>query len=317
MVTVSNSMKVIFKYISAIAASTKPVLITGESGVGKELIARAIHNASNRRGKFVAVNVAGLDNVTFSDTLFGHRKGAYTGADIERRGLIEEAADGTLFLDEIGSLDNCSQIKLLRLFQENEYYPLGSDICKTARTTIIAATNENLYIRMKENLFRKDLFYRLLTHHIEVPPLRTRKEDLTVLVDHFLIQASKSLDKKKPEIPPGLLDLLGTYDFPGNIRELESLMFDSVGRCQSRQLDISLFEQYIAKQNGVSTNSFEADTCNQYHIPYFGKFPKLREVEDFLIEDAIQKAGGSQYGAAELLGCAQSTLWRKVKKKIS
>jgi DNA-binding NtrC family response regulator len=307
-------MHAIFSYIEAISESTKPVLITGESGTGKELFARAIHKASGREGKFVPVNVGGLDDTVFSDTLFGHRKGAFTGADAERRGLIEEAANGTIFLDEIGSLEKSSQIKLLRLLQENEYYPLGSDTCKTARAAVVAATNEDLKVGMKAGLFRNDLYFRLLTHHIHIPALRDRRGDIPALIDHFLEQA-KSSGKNKPSIPPELPQLLDHYDFPGNIRELGALIFDMAARCTSGTLDINHARDYIARQTGASADALLIDTCNQFAIPYYGEFPKLRVVEDYLISEAMTRAEGNQYRAAEMLGVAQSTLWRRVQKK--
>jgi two-component system response regulator HydG len=314
-VTTSSSIYAIFSYIEAIAESSKPVLITGESGTGKELFAHAIHRASGREGKFVPVNVGGLDDTVFSDTLFGHRKGAFTGADGDRRGLVEEAAGGTLFLDEIGSLEKSSQIKLLRLLQENEYYQLGSDSCKIAHAAVIAATNEDLKSGMKNGIFRNDLYFRLLTHHIHIPPLRDRREDIPALIDHFLEQASKSSGKSKPSIPPGLLQLLDHYDFPGNVRELGALIFDMAARSTSGTLDINHARDYIAMQTGKSADSLSIDLNNQFVIPYYGDFPKLRVVEDYLIGEAMAKAEGNQYRAAELLGVAQSTLWRRVQKK--
>jgi DNA-binding NtrC family response regulator len=313
-VTVSDSMRAIFGYIEAIASSCKPVLITGESGTGKELFARAVHQVSGRSGKFVPVNVGGLDDAVFSDTLFGHRKGAFTGANTDRRGLIEEACDGTLFLDEIGSLEKSSQIKLLRLLQENEYYPLGSDICKTSHVAIVAATNEDLQARMKDGIFRNDLFYRLLTHHIQIPPLRERREDIPALFEHFIAGTAVALGKPRPEIAPELIHLLDQYGFPGNVRELQALVFDAMSRCQSSGLDSAYFRDYIAGQTGKNIAEIRTEPRNQITIPYHGEFPKLREVEEFLVAEALKKAEGSQYAAAELLGVAQSTVWRRFKK---
>jgi DNA-binding NtrC family response regulator len=313
-ITTSDSLYSIFSYIEAIASSTKPVLITGESGTGKELFARAIHTVSGRAGKFVPVNVAGLDDTVFSDTLFGHRKGAFTGADAERRGLVEEASGGTLFLDEIGSLDGASQIKLLRLLQEHEYYPLGSDLQKTARISVVAATNEDLQKKMKEGLFRNDLYFRLLTHHIHIPPLRKRREDIPALIDHFLEQASHASGKPKPAVTPDLLGLFEHYDFPGNVRELGALIYDLVTRNTTSTLDIDQAREYISLETGKSLEEVSVGDQKCCMIPYRGEFPKLREVEDFLICEAIKTSAGNQCRAAELLGVAQSTLWRRLKK---
>ena len=313
-VTVSDSMLSIFSYIESISSSSKPVLITGESGVGKELIARSVHTVSGRQGKFVPVNIAGLDDNIFSDTLFGHRKGAYSGAISDRQGLIEEAAGGSLFLDEIGSLEQSSQVKLLRLLQEREYYPLGSDLTKEAHCAVIAASNEDLQMRIKEGRFRNDLYYRLLTHHIHIPPLRERPEDIPALLNKFVTEAASILDKPMPAFSPGLLELLQEYGFPGNIREMQGLVFDAVSRCSSRMLDISHFRRYIAKQTGKSVDDISIAHSNQMSIPFFGEFPKLWDVEEYLITQAIRKSGGNQSGAAKLLGVSQSTLWRRFNK---
>ena len=161
-------------------------MITGETGVGKDLFAQVIHNLSERKGQFATVNVAGIDENTFSDTLFGHVKGAFTGADRARQGLIEQASGGTLFLDEIGDLCKNSQVKLLRVIQNRDYFPLGSDVAKLADVRIIVATNKNIEDLKNEGQFRSDLFHRLRTHHIAIPPLRDRKDDIPVLFDYFL-----------------------------------------------------------------------------------------------------------------------------------
>jgi len=154
------------------------VLITGETGVGKELVAKALYRLSGRKGEFVPVNVAGLDDNVFADTLFGHRKGAFTGADQARSGLVEQATGGTLFLDEIGDLSAASQVKLLRLLQDGEYFPLGSDVAKRSDARVVVATNQDLQHLQDPGRFRKDLYYRLCAHHVHIPPLRERCEDL-------------------------------------------------------------------------------------------------------------------------------------------
>jgi len=312
--TISDSMHSIFSYIEAIAPSPKPVLVTGESGSGKELIAQALHKASGRAGKFVAVNVAGLEDTVFSDTLFGHRRGAFTGADTERKGLIEEATGGTLFLDEIGSLEKQSQIKLLRLLQENQYFTLGSDVAKKSQATVVAATNEDLQAKMKDGTFRNDLYYRLISHQILLPPLRERREDIPILVGSFSKQAAANFNKEKPEITPEILRLLQQYLFPGNVRELQALIFDAVGRSAAPVLDIKHFKDYIARETGVDASSLGNEPQCHFAVPYYGEFPQLKEVEEYLVNEAMKKAEGSQYRAAELLGVAQSTLWRRFKK---
>jgi DNA-binding NtrC family response regulator len=312
-ITISQKMKAIFKYTEAISKSPKSVLITGESGVGKELIAKALHSLSCQAGDFVAVNVGGLDDTLFSDTLFGHKEGAYTGAKASRKGLIEKAEGGTLFLDEIGDLESTSQIKLLRLLQENEYYPLGADVPRICNLRIITATNQDLKEKQRMGLFRNDLYYRLITHHIHIPPLRERLEDIPFLVDHFLAQAASTLHMKKPTIPKELNSFLATYHFPGNIRELQSMIFDAVSRHKSRILSLSVFKEYMNKHKEHQVKKWEETETGGKKINYSGGFPTLKEVEDFFIKEAMEKAAGNQSIAAQLLGIAQSTLSRRFK----
>src|SRR5512139_1454283 len=229
-VTRSRKMLAAFQYVEVVAPSRHPVLVTGETGTGKELVGRALHALSGCRGELVAVNVAGLDDAMFSDTLFGHRKGAYTGADQAREGLIARAAGGTLFLDEIGDLSETSQVKLLRLIEERRYYPLGSDVPKESDARIVCATHRPIEAALAKGKFRRDLYYRLSGHKVHLPPLRERKEDIPLLVDVFLAAAAEGEGKRKPTPPAELYTLLSTYDFPGNVRELRMLVFDAVVR---------------------------------------------------------------------------------------
>ncbi len=238
-ITNNETMLSIFQYVESIASSPKPVLITGETGVGKELMVRAIHKLSNRQGQFVSVNVAGIDDNIFSDTLFGHVKGAFTGADKMRKGLVEEASGGMLLLDEIGDLAPDSQVKLLRLLQEHEYFPVGSDLPKISDARVIVITNKDLQALQKSGRFRKDLYYRLCAHSIHIPPLRERLDDLSLLVDYFLEEASHSLGKKKPTPHEELITLLSNYHFPGNIRELQSMIYDAVSNHKSKKLSLT------------------------------------------------------------------------------
>ncbi|MDE0040888.1 MAG: sigma 54-interacting transcriptional regulator [Candidatus Poribacteria bacterium] len=196
-VTQDPAMDIVFRRVELVAPSSQPVLITGETGVGKEKIAEAIHQLSRRPGKFVKTDIAGVDDQMFSDTLFGHEKGAFTGANSARRGLIEQASSGTLFLDEIGELGVESQHKLLRFLQEGEYYPLGRDEAKTSDVRTIVATNRTVEFLTAGGTFREDLYFRLRTHHIHLPPLRERKEDIPLLVSHFLKQSAATLNKKR------------------------------------------------------------------------------------------------------------------------
>ena len=311
-VTTDRAMHAIFSYIEAVALSSEPLLILGESGVGKELIAKAAHTLSGCRGQLVAVNVAGLDDVVFADTLFGHVRGAFTGADQPRRGMVEEAADGTLFLDEIGDLSIASQVKLLRLLQEGEYFPLGSDRPKRLKARVVVATHQNLALRQESGSFRRDLYYRLCTHLVQIPPLRERKGDLPPLLDHFLEEAARALGKKKPTPPRELLQLLATYAFPGNVRELKALVYNAVSVHRDRVLSMDTFLRTIirpdVKQSAPATSQAERNLyAGLERLPTFG------EAAELLVEEAMTRANGNQTIAARLLGISQPALSKRLK----
>ncbi len=313
-ITKSRKMRAVFHYVEAVAGSQQPVLITGETGVGKELIARSVHTLSRREGKLIAVNVAGLDDTMFSDTLFGHKKGAYTGAEQEREGLIAQAAGGTLFLDEIGDLKESSQMKLLRLLQEQTYYPLGSDRPQKSDARIVVATNQDLQKLISEKKFRKDLYYRLRAHQIHVPPLKERFEDLPLLVDHFLEDAAKKLDRKRPALPPELIMLLSNYSFPGNIRELQSMVFDAMTRHKSGILSMTSFKEAFGEErshtHGGPPSTDNANLLNG--LP--GNFPTLKEAEHYLISEALESSKGNQGIAASLLGISRQALNKRLSR---
>jgi len=313
-ITTSKKMRSIFQYIEVIAKSDQPILVTGETGVGKELIARAIGALSGRKGAFVTVNAAGLDDNMFSDTLFGHKKGAFTGADQSRDGLICTAAGGTLFLDEIGDLNETSQIKLLRLIQEQEFYPVGSDVLKKTDARLIVATNRDLSTLIAASKFRKDLYYRLCAHHIHVPPLRERREDIPFLLDHFLEKASNALNKAKPVPSREVTALLSTYHFEGNVRELHAMVYDAVARHTSGLLTLDSFVG-LTGNDCVSTNTellVPSKEVDDILYAYFGRFPTLKEMEDYLTESALNLASGNQRSAAMLLGIARQTLSKRL-----
>lgn len=311
-ITRNRVMQSIFQYLQSIGPTGVPVLITGETGVGKEVFARAIHKVSGRTGRFVAVNVAGLDDHMFSDTLFGHQKGAFTGADRVRLGLAAQASGGTLFLDEIGDLSFTSQIKLLRLLQEKEYVPLGADAPVPLEARIIAATNVGLVEAVSSGSFRKDLYFRLKPHHVRIPPLRERSDDIPLLVNHFMEKAARDLNKKIPVFPPELIPLLSLYTFPGNIRELEGMIYDAVGRHTSRMLSLSTFRQHM-REGG---ENLLADTCEQSFtdtLVFPEILPKLKEIPDLLVAEALKRSGGNQSLAAELLGISHQALSKRLK----
>lgn len=312
-ITVNQKMRGLFKYIEVISKTEQPVLITGETGTGKELVARAIHKISGKKGDFVAINVAGLDDNMFSDTLFGHKKGAFTGAISNREGLIAKAKGGTLFLDEIGDLTEPSQLKLLRVLQEKIYYPIGSDIPKISDTRIIVATNQNIQEMVKKGSFRKDLFFRLKAHHVHLPPLRERKDDIPVLLDHFIKEAAISLGKKPPKYPEELLILLSNYTFPGNIRELKMLVYDAVTRCSSNILSLEIFKDIIDISSALD-NEFKSEIVKFYiQMRFPDKLPTLREIEDLLVKEAMRRAQGNQGIAASMLGITRQALNKRLK----
>src|SRR5208337_1306452 len=252
-------MRQLMGYAEAIAKSAHPVLVTGETGVGKELFSRAVHELSGRKGVLVAINAAGLDDALFADLLFGHRKGAYTGADSDLEGLIDKARDGTLFLDEIGDLSPASQLKLLRVIETGEYFPLGSDLMRRGRARFIVATNRDLDAVVGTSHFRRDLYYRLRAHRIRIPPLRERLGDLPLLVERFIASAAAELGKKPPTAPPELYPLLRSYDFPGNVRELQSMVFEAVNAERSGSLPLSVFREAIGTAYGDAAGGTRND----------------------------------------------------------
>ncbi len=313
LITNDSTMRSLFQYIEAIAGTPQPILVTGETGVGKELFARSIHRASGRQGEFVPVNIAGLDDNVFSDTLFGHVKGAFTGATDIRKGLIERAEGGTLFLDEIGDMNNSSQVKLLRLVQEREYFALGSDSPKRTNARIVVATNRDLQALQRTGEFREDLYFRLRSHHVKVPPLRERSGDLPLLLDHFLGRAAKEMDKKKPTPPPELVTLLSTYTFPGNVRELESMCFDAVSTHQGGVLSMSTFRDAITREQGSVPDIPDTPEPSADFLAADQPLPSIRQAERLLIEEALRRTEGNQTMASQLLGITRQTLNRHLK----
>lgn len=313
-VTCSPAMHSVFKYLEAVSSSNEPILITGESGAGKELIAQAVHKLSSPDGPWVAVNVAGLDDSAFSDTLFGHVRGAFTGADRAREGMIAKAAGGVLFLDEIGDLPLQAQIKLLRLLQEREYFPLGSDTPRMVDTRIVCATNCDLAQKQAQGSFRKDLYYRLCSHQVSLPPLRERAEDLPVLLTHFLQQAAEDMDKKVPTFPAQLPMLLNTYHFPGNIRELRAMVFDAASQHCQGILAMDVFRNAIGFNGNSNSDSEAAVNCESDTLAFPEKLPTLEGVATQLIQEALRRAQGNQSIAARMLGISQPALSRRLKK---
>lgn len=307
-ITADRAMHLLFQYLEAVAESPEPLLITGETGTGKELVAHALHALSRRPGEMVAVNVAGLDDDAFSDTLFGHVRGAFTGALDRRGGLIERAEGGTLFLDEIGDLSPNSQVKLLRLLQEGEYLPLGSDAPRRCDVRVVTATHRDLGQRLREGGFRKDLFFRLRTHHVTVPPLRERAGDIPLLAEHFLEEACAGRGRSRPEIPSEALDRLMTYSFPGNVRELRALMHDAVSRMSGDALSPDLFQDLL--RDGASR-------AGQVPPELFRNspvLPTLRQAQQMLLAEALRRTNQNQAAAASLLGITRQAINQRLNR---
>lgn len=297
-----DGMHAIFKYMRAVAPSGQPVLVFGETGVGKELIVRSLHALSECAGELVTVNVAGLDETVFSDTLFGHVKGAFTGADTNRSGLIEKAENGTLFLDEIGDLALASQVKILRLIQEKEYLPLGSDHTRRSNARIVTSTNQDLWALEKDGRFRKDLIYRLSTHTVHVPPLRQRTCDLPLLVNQFVHHAAHELRKPVPKVSENVMKKLASWPFEGNIRELRSMVYDAMSKYTSGELTPDLFVCFAGRPDTDPPPVLEK------------RLPTLKLASEHLVIKAMEASNNNQSAAAKILGISQQALSKRLQK---
>jgi transcriptional regulator with PAS, ATPase and Fis domain len=310
-VTVNRVMEASMRRIKKVAPYADVIRLSGESGVGKELFARWTGTCSRREGEYIAFNAAGVDDHFFSDTLFGHVKGAYTNATKDRSGLVRLAHGGTLFIDEIGDLYLESQTKLLRLIQEKEFLPLGADQHRKADVLIVVASHRNLIQMVKEGTFRQDLFFRLDTHHIEIPPLRERLDDLPVLAHYFAQDIADHYKQPVPRIGRDLLTLFGEYPFPGNVRELRSMIenFIAIGYDGTDLSAIrSKMEQNLTLMDDTGS-SFEG------LIRRSTSLPSLDEMDRIYFEEVLRRTGGNQVRAAEIMGISQAAVCKRVKKR--
>ncbi len=312
-ITESSRMKAVFKYLTIISKTCQTVLIKGETGTGKELTAEAIHNASGRKGLFVGLNAAGLDDTMFSDTLFGHKKGAFSGADCRRSGLIEKAAGGTLFLDEIGDLSPGSQIKLLRLLEKKEYYALGSDTLKMADCRIIAATNCDLSALMSEGVFRKDLYYRLSANEVVLPPLRERKNDIPLIVRHFTDRFALEYNTDPPQISSSFMQMICRLDLPGNIRELITIINRCFSFAEGGRFNSELLLKVKPEAAGADDEPFHPDINSEVFFP--DKLPGLKDWTNLLVNEALRRSDGNITSAASVLGISQPALSKRLSRR--
>lgn len=315
-ITQDPKMLALFRFIEALARTTEPVLILGETGVGKELLARAVHAASGRSGNLVVVNVAGFDDAMLSDALFGHRKGAYTGAEEPRKGLLANAEGGSVFLDEIGDASPASQVKLLRLLESGEYLSLGSDVVRKTDARFILATNRNLSDLIAKGQFRSDLYYRFSTHQFQVPPLRERPADIPLLFEHFLKEACETFRRPIPRVPSQTGRLLQGYDFPGNVRELRSLVFDAVGRLTGHTLPLEPFLSALSRgRPGSFTLPAEPAAAGLAPANPAESHLTLKAIVDRHISEALARANGNLSAAAKSLGVSRQALSKRLRRR--
>lgn len=302
----SESMQSVFSILPDVAASAASVLICGESGTGKDLIARAIHDMSSRRkGPFVAVNCASLAESLLESELFGHEKGAFTGAERTKPGRFEMANGGTLFLDEIGELKPELQVKLLRVIEQREFERVGGTRTIPLRARIISATHQNLSTSMVGGRFRKDLYYRLRTVPIDIAPLRERPDDIPLLVDHFIRQFNRRYEKTVRSMDPKVLDSLQAYHWPGNVRELE--------RC--------IEHAFVFVKGPVIFARHLPDLHELEDTPPPARHPKSRiipsppgRIDRKAIMAALAHTGGRRESAARYLGISRTSMWRRMKQ---
>jgi len=294
----------LFEILPTIAKSDSTVLIQGESGTGKELFARAIHNLSKRTEEpFIAINCGALPENLLESELFGYKKGAFTDAKQDKPGRFALAEGGTLFLDEVSDFSPLLQAKLLRILQEREYEPLGATATQKTDVRIVAATNQDLAEMVKQKAFREDLYYRLNIINIELPPLRRRKEDTPLLVNHFIKKLNIKTEKEIRNVSDDVMRLFMSYDFPGNIRELENLIEHAFVMCGKEQIEIEHLPKKFTETVMVESMT-RPSTLHQH----------FQKSEEEIIKEALQRNLWKRSSTARELGIHPVTLWRKMKQ---
>ncbi len=315
MVGRSPIMTELFRDIRRVARGVGPVLIRGESGTGKELVARAIHAESSRSDRpFLAVNCAGIPSDLLESEFFGHAEGAFTGATSGRKGLFLEADGGTILLDEIGEMPTELQVKLLRVLQEGRVRPVGSDRELSVDVRVLAASNQDLETAMDEDRFRRDLYYRLETFQLVVPPLRERGDDLERLAGHFLRRTSARIGVEAKPFSSAALARLRSYPFPGNVRELENTVERAVTFCDGEKIRPEHFPERVRR--GMAGSGKEAPARSDASAGLVGpeELPSLDEVERRYILHVLDRVEGNKRRAAALLGIGRRTLYRRLEE---
>ena len=322
----AKSLQDVFRAIGKISNSDISVLIRGESGTGKELIAQSVHENSNRANMpFVAINVAAIPHDLLESELFGHEKGAFTGAQAQRIGRFEQARGGTLFLDEIGDMHPELQTRLLRVLSSQEFYRVGGHDPIKSDVKIIAATNQSIETLIHQQKFREDLYHRLNVFKLELPPLRERIEDIQDLTDHFLSESAKELNTDKKNIDSDVIDFFKEYSWPGNIRQLENICRYLTIMCSSKTIMLEDLPADIT--NGNSNSTVESNTKDwdeklrnhiQTNISSDKDFLKKinKHIESLLIEESLKATNGVKQDAAKLLGWGRNTLAKKAKDNL-
>ena len=308
----SEPMRALVQTIAKVARADATVLVTGESGTGKELVARAIHYEGERAGRpFVAVNCGAHVGSLLESELFGHVRGAFTGADQAKQGLFVSARRGTIFLDEVGELPLDLQPKLLRALQDGEVKPVGGTSSSRADTRVIAATNRDLEERVRSGAFREDLFYRLNVINIEVPPLRERSADIPVLAEHFAARAALRMRSPRPALARSAIDWLASQPWPGNIRELENAVERAVVLASGPVLEAA---DFAPRKRASSAPNAGAPVHRAADPDRLEDLPSLEELERHHIERVLEAASGHKTKAAAVLGINRTTLWKKLRQ---
>ena len=318
----SQAMQEVFRAIGRLSRSSITVLINGETGTGKELVAHALHKHSVRRSKpFIALNMAAIPKDLLESELFGHEKGAFTGAQVQRRGRFEQADGGTLFLDEIGDMPADLQTRLLRVLSDGEFYRVGGHEAVKADVRIIAATHQDLNKLVKQGLFREDLMHRLNVIRVQVPALRDRREDIPVLLKHFLIRIARELEVETKQLEPEVVSFLSDLDWAGNVRQLENIcrwltVMASAKTVHLEDLPQELREAESNSKVGKSWQSMLASWAERKLANGDAEILQdaIPQFERVLIEAAMKKTGGKRQRAAKLLGWGRNTLTRKIQE---